>query len=113
MARLSTIQICITTGDKPTTNPVVLAFNGHEVTLSADGGSTETDGKFEGTFSPNSVAHSVHLNGPASGEWTVERVDVSFQAHGQPWDVAYGPITLDSETALDVWQEPPLPTFEV
>ena len=113
MARLSKIQLSIKTGDKPTTSPVVLAFNGHEVTLSAAGGSTEAGATFEGAFSPNSVAHSVHLNGPADGEWTVERVDVTFQAHGAPWNVAYGPITLDSETALDVWLEPPLPTFEV
>ncbi len=113
MPRISSLQVEIVTGDSGTDGPVLVVFNGHPLPFPQVRGGTGSGETFEGRLAPNSFAHSVHLEGPASGEWDVAGLQVTYQGIGAPWTVRFGPITLDSETALDIWQEPPLPAWDV
>lgn len=110
---IETMTLHIHTGARGTADPALLRFNGHEVALEPTSGGTGPGEVLEARFSPASFAHSVALSGPTSGEWDIERVSVRYKSVGAPWTVTFGPITLDGETAVDIWQDAPPPTFDV
>ncbi len=113
MPRISSLQVEIVTADAGTESPVMVVFNNHPMPFPQYRGGTAAGETFEGRFSPNSFAHSVAIEGPAEGQWAIERLSVTYEGAGEPWTVRFGAVTLDAETALDIWQEPPLPTFDV
>ena len=114
MPKVRTIACEIKTGDVGTTSDVYLAFNGHPVQFSAPTGGTGATETFAGTFAAMSVAHSVTLLGPAEGAWHIDEIAVTYELDvGKPYVVRYGAITLDSNNQVNIWAEPPRPTFDV
>lgn len=111
MQKIDTVKLVIATGDVGTDTPVRMKFNGHEVALNVDRGSTAPGSEFEGHFDVHSVAHSVFLLGPESGTWEVTRLVVSFGGP-EPTKNEYGPLTLAAGGQLDIWTKP-VETFDV
>lgn len=63
---------------------------------------------------PLSLPHTLVLAGPESGEWDIESIDAVYECAGMsPYTVRMGAVTLDENTSLNIWHEPPLPTFDV
>ena len=114
MPRLERFEIEIETGDKGTEGPIQFRFNGHTLNFEEPTGGTAAQATFPGPFEPRSFAHSLVLLGPESGEWALERVRVQFYCSGtDPYSVCYGAAELNERNALDLWQDPPLESFEV
>ena len=114
MPRIDRFTVTIQTGATGNAGPVRFDFNGHTMGFEESDGGTGGGERFEGSFAARSVAHSVALVGPEDGTWDIERITVRYETtDGDPWDVSFGPITLDGFTALDIWHDRPLPTFDV
>ncbi len=113
MPRVTELQLVIETGDVPLEQPVILVFNNHPIPVPADSGGTGAGETFEGRFRPNSFAHSVALQGPEAGEWAVNGVTVTYRSGADEWTVRWGAVTLTAETAVDIWEDPPLPSWDV
>ena len=116
MPRLNNFSIKIETGDAGTDTPVRCAFNGHTLALEKIGGGTGPDEIYEGEFAPRSFAHSFTILGPIEGEWKIKRMTVTYDCDDgspDPYTITFGEVTLDASTEVDVWQERPLPTFDV
>ena len=61
-----------------------------------------------------SVAHSMTLVGPDKGEWSLKKVIVDFECENTPpYSVEFPELELNDTTELDIWKDPPLPTFDV
>ena len=113
MPLVKTVKVEITTARRDVDWPVMLEFNGHQLPFDTVDEVDESH-VFRGGFTPNSFAHSVLIVGPETGEWEISGLQVTYDPMGHdPYTVHFGEITLDSETSLDIWQDPPLPTFEV
>ena len=94
--------------------PVTFEFNSHELPFENASGGTGPQEVFEGDFAPNSFAHSVVLVGPNDGEWAIDGFTVDYEVVGDdPYSVSFGAVTLDSGTSVNIWQDPPLKTFDV
>ena len=77
-------------------------------------GSNESDSIFEGSFDVNSFAHSLTLVGPEKGKWEIEKIRVDYECEGEkPYTVNWGAVTLDETTEVNLWQDPPIPAFDV
>ena len=114
MPRVNRLQCEIVTGDMGLEGDVVLAFNGHPLTFEGAEGGAAAGETFTGSFSPRSVAHSVTLVGPEDGEWSIDSITVTYELDiGEPYVVRYGAITLDESNQVNIWAEPPRPTFDV
>lgn len=115
MPRLNTFKLKIKTGERGFTGQAPeFKMNGHRMPLGNFEGSAAPGGECSGGFQPYSFAHSLTLVGPTSGEWDIERIDVSYEvANEPPYSAIFGKVTLDPDTELNLWQEPPLPTFDV
>ena len=114
MPRINRIEITINTGQSGWEGPVCLEFNGHQLPIDLREGSAEAGGHLVGECQPNSFAHSVHLVGPQAGKWDIDELSVTYDVTaGDEYSVRFGAITLDETQSLDIWQERPLPTFDV
>ncbi len=114
MARIERLALRLQTGARGTPGPVLVEFNGHELGCGPGAGGTDAGEVFEGQVEPRSVAHSVVLVGPESGDWDLERIEVTYDpGDGEPWTVCLGPVSLDPRTAVDIWRPRPLPVFDV
>ena len=114
MPRVLYIKVEIETGENGGGHQPLLEFNGHCLGFENASGGTESGDRFEGDFAPNSVAHSVRLVGPETGEWDLASLKVTYGVPGQDrYDVKFAPVKLDEETSLDIWQPPQPPTFDV
>ncbi len=114
MPKLNNFKLKIETGDSGTPGPVQFSINSHTLPLENTKGETVPGGIFEGGFDVNSFAHSLTLVGPEQGQWHIKKVHVDFDCESvEPYSVTYGEVTLDDGSQLDIWQDPPLPTFDV
>jgi len=114
MARIERLEVRIQTGAQGTDSEVKFQFNGHTLAFDSPSGGTGAGEIFEGSFDLMSVAHSIALNGPESGEWAIEEVQVTYHpSNGDSWDLRWGPIALNGANAVNLWQEAPTPTFDV
>ena len=114
MPRLDRFEIEIETGEKGNAGPVQFRLNGHTLGFYGSEGGAESLGVFTGYFEPRSFAHNLVLLGPEGGSWDLTRVQVRFFCMGnEPYTVRYGAVQLNDQNALDLWQDPPLETFEV
>jgi hypothetical protein len=53
------------------------------------------------------------LVGPKKGEWLLRKVTVDYECeNAPPYSVEFGEVKLDETTELDIWKDPPLPTFD-
>lgn len=114
MPKLNNFKVKIETGDQGTQGPVQFNINNHTLPFENPTGETGAGGVFEGGFNVNSFAHSLTLVGPEEGQWHIKRVQVDFDCESvKPYSVTFGEVTLDDASQLDIWQDPPLPTFDV
>ena len=114
MPKLNNFKVKIETGDQGTSGPVQFSINSHTLPFDNPTGATGAGGVFEGGFEVNSFAHSLALVGPEEGQWHIKKVQVDFNCESvEPYSVTYGEVTLDDGSQLDIWQDPPLPTFDV
>ena len=46
--------------------------------------------------------------------WEIEKIRVDYECEGEkPYTVNWGAITLDEPSEVSLWQDPPVPTFDV
>ena len=114
MPRLNKFRVKIETGDKGTDEPIRFNFNNHLLPLEDIVGGTQPGEFFEGGFEVRSVPHSMALVGPDKGEWSLKKVIVDFECENTPpYSVEFPELELNDTTELDIWKDPPLPTFDV
>ena len=114
MPRLNKFRVKVETGDKGIDEPVRFNFNNHLLPLEDIVGGTQPGEFFEGGFEVRSVPHSMALVGPDKGEWSLKKVIVDFECENTPpYSVEFPELELNDTTELDIWKDPPLPTFDV
>ena len=114
MPRLLDFKLTIETDDRGTAGPVLFSINNHQVPLENLMGGTGPGETLEGGFSVNSFAHSLTLIGPEAGEWGIKSIKVDYNCENtEPYSVTFGEVTLNDRTEVNIWQDPPLPTFDV
>ena len=114
MPRLNKFRVRVETGDKGMQEPVRFSFNSHLLPLEDLSGGTKPGETLEGGYDVNSVAHSMSLVGPEKGTWSLRKVIVDFEVENiAAYSVEFPAVELDETTELDIWKDPPLPTFDV
>jgi len=114
MPKLSRFKIRIETGDTGTPGPVLFNINNHVLPFENAEGGTGPGESFTGEFEINSFAHTLALVGPQEGSWRISGMTVDFVCESTPpYSVRYGEVTLDETSEVNLWQEPPLPVFDV
>ena len=94
--------------------PARFSFNSHLLPLEDFSGGTNPGEICEGGYEVRSVAHSMALVGPDKGEWSLKKITVDFECENTPPHSAEFPaVELNDTTELDIWKDPPLPTFDV
>lgn len=115
MPRLDTFTLEITTGNRPGPEKLGFNINGFPLDFDEIEGGTGSGETLNAMGSPQSFPHALALIGPTEGEpWDIESVTVTYNCGGMDaYTVHLGAVTLDDESNLDIWHEPPLPTFDV
>ena len=114
MPRVLTFKVNIETGSQGPNETVNFCFNGHKMPFENVIGSNESKSIFEGSFDVNSYAHSLTLVGPEKGKWEIEKIIVDYECEGEkPYVVKWGAVTLDETTEVNIWQDPPVSSFDV
>lgn len=116
MPKLSQFKLEVKTGNNPGPETPRFSINGFPLDFEECEGSTEAGGTFTAVGSPNSYPHSLVLVGPEAGapDWDIESVKASYDCDDiAPYEVRMGAATLDDNANLNIWHEPPLPTFDV
>ena len=114
MPKLNRFKLTIETGDTGTPGPVLFNINHHVLPLENTAGGTAAGEVFSGGFEINSFAHTLALVGPKEGRWHIRGMKVEFDCESTPpYSVSYGEVTLDESTEVNLWQDPPKPTFDV
>tara|TARA_B100000686_G_scaffold338193_1_gene410367 strand:+ start:164 stop:508 length:345 start_codon:yes stop_codon:yes gene_type:complete len=114
MPRLNHFKIKIETGAKGLEEPVHFAFNGFKLPFEAMTGGTGPGETFESSYEVNSFPHSMTLIGPNSGEWDISKMVLNFDVEGsEPYSITFGQVTLNEFNEANIWQDPPLPAFDV
>ncbi|HIE42345.1 MAG TPA: helicase [Nitrospinaceae bacterium] len=114
MPRVNTFKVTVQTGQQGMSENVHFNFNNHKMLFEDVIGSAESGKTFEGSFSVNSFAHSLTLVGPESGKWEIEKISIEYDCESEkPYTVHFGRVTLDETTEVNIWQDPPVPAFDV
>ena len=114
MPRINTFKVKVQTGQQGTSEPVHFNFNNHKLPFENVTGSAESGKEFEGSFDVNSFAHSLTLVGPESGKWEIEKVSIEYDCENEkPYTVHFGKVNLDETTEVNIWQDLPVPAFDV
>jgi hypothetical protein len=114
MPKVNTFKVKVQTGQQGMSEPVHFNFNNHKLPFENTTGSAESDNVFEGSFEVNSFSHSLTLVGPESGKWEIEKISVEYDCENEkPYTVHFGRVTLDETTEVNIWQDPPVPAFDV
>lgn len=114
MPKLNTFKIKIETGEPGTPGPVNFSVNNHTLPFENTKGETGAGEIFEGGFEVNSFVHSLTLVGPEEGQWRIKKIHVDFDCENTPpYSVAYGEVTLDESSQVNLWRDPPPPAFDV
>ncbi len=114
MPKLNKFRILIETGSKGIDEPARFSFNSHVLPFEDLSGGTKPGEILEGGYTVSSMAHSMALVGPEKGAWSVKKIKVDFECENTPpYSVEYPAVELDETTELNIWKDPPLPTFDV
>ena len=94
--------------------PAKFAINSHALPLDIALGGVEAGQVFEGGYDVNSFAHSLTIVGPEKGRWNIKKMTIDYKSEGiEPYSATFGEVTLDETTEVNIWKDPPLPTFDV
>lgn len=114
MPKLNNFKVTIETGDSGAGGPVLFNINSHKLPFENVEGGTGPGETFEGGYDVNSFAHSLSLVGPQEGKWDIKKIVIDYQIENTPpYSLTLGAVTLDETNEVNIWQDPPLPTFEV
>ena len=114
MPKLNRFNVKVETGESGCSGPVLFSINGHSVAFENVQGGTGPGEVFEGDYEVGSFAHSLALVGPKEGKWDIKQISVDLNCESTPpYSIKFGKVELDETTELDIWQDPPLPTFSV
>ncbi|CCQ91783.1 Helicase [Nitrospina gracilis 3/211] len=114
MPKLNRFHIKIETGEVGTKQPVYFTINNHKVPFEEVKGDVGPGQTFESGFEVSSFAHSMTLVGPEQGKWDIQKIRVDYDCEGtQPYSVTFGQVELDEATEVNIWNDPPLPTWDV
>lgn len=114
MPKLNRFNIEIETGERGTALPVHFTINNHKMPLEDTQGGVGAGETFTGGFEIGSFAHSLTLVGPETGQWDIRKIKVDFDCEqNPPYSAVFGQLTLDEATEVNIWQDPPLPTWDV
>ena len=114
MPRLESFTIKITTGDNGRDDIPGFAFNSIPCEFEEVSGNAKTNEAMEGFFAPRSFTHSFVLKGPEQGSWDIKETEITYLVDGQePYSVRFGAVSLDSNSDMNLWHEPPSEEFDV
>jgi hypothetical protein len=114
MAKLNGFKVKIETGDSGTSGPVLFNINNHTVPFEKIEGGTGPGEMFQGEFEVNSFAHTLTLVGPEQGNWNIRRITVDYDCeNSKPYSITFGEVTLNETNQVNIWQDPPLPVYDV
>ena len=114
MAKLNKFLIKIETGDQGIAEPVKFSINGFPVAFENGVGGTASGQVFEASYEVNSFPHSLALIGPEKGTWDIKKIFMEYNCQdAKPYSITFGEVTLDETLEVDIWKEPPLPSFDV
>ena len=114
MPKVNSFKVKVQSGQQGMSEPVHFNFNNHKLVSENATGSAESGKVFEGSFEVNSFAHSLTLVGPESGKWDIETISIDYDCENeQPYTVNLGAVTLDETTEVNMWQDLPVPSFDV
>lgn len=114
MPRLEQFHLTIHTGEQGRKDYPRYEINGFQVDFDEVDGAAESGQTLTVTGRPRSFPHALALVGPEDGRWDIERIEAVYECGGaEPYSVRMGAVTLDGETNLNIWHEPPLPTLDV
>ncbi|MFQ5716421.1 MAG: helicase [Nitrospinales bacterium] len=114
MSKLNNFKIKIETGSQGMDSPVKFNVNGFSIAFENGQGSVGPGGTFEASYEINSFPHSLTLVGPEKGVWGIKKIAVEYQCEDlEPYSALFGEVTLDEKTEVNIWKEPPLPSFDV
>jgi hypothetical protein len=114
MPRLEQFRLTIRTGEHGRADHPRYEINGFQVDFDDVEGNADAGQTLVATGRPRSFPHSLTLVGPEDGQWDIERIEAVYECGGSDaYTVRMGAVTLDDETNLNIWHEPPLPTFDV
>jgi len=114
--RLDTFTLEIKTGERSGPEKPNFNINGFPLEFDDLEGGTGSGETLNAMGSPQSFPHALALIGPADGQepWDIESVKATYHCGGaEPYTIHLGAVTLDDESNLNIWHEPPLPTFDV
>ena len=113
MPKLNRFTIEIETGETGTDLPVHFTINNHKIHKEDPQGGVGPVENFSGGFEIGSFAHSLTLVGPESGHWESRKSKLDYDCeHTPPYSVFFGAVTLDETSEVNIWQDPPLPTWD-
>ena len=116
MPKLDTFTLEIKTGAQPGPEVPSFAINGFPLEFESLEGSAQSGATLTATGSPSSFPHSLVLIGPQNGQstWDIESITASYEcANMDPYTIRMGAVVLDDNSNLNIWNEPPLPVFDV
>lgn len=116
MPKLDTFTLEIKTGERAGPDTPMFNINGFPLEFDEVEGSTEPGEVLKATGNPYSFPHALALMGPDEGAepWDIESIRATYHcANLEPYTVRLGSVTLDDESNLNIWYEPPPPTFDV
>lgn len=114
MPKLNTFKVRIETGESGMQDAVKFNINGFSLPFENGVGGTAQGQTFEASYDINSFPHSLTLVGPESGKWNIKKLAVDYKcADSEPYSILFGGVTLDETSEVNIWQEPPMPSFDV
>jgi hypothetical protein len=114
MPKLNRFTIEVETGEIGADLPVHFTINNHKMPLEDTQGGVGPTQIFSGGFEIGSFVHSLTLVGPETGQWDICKMTVGYDCeHTPPYSVTFDAFKLDETTEVNIWQDPPLPTWDV
>ena len=107
------LSLELKTGENGRTDLPQIEFNGHLISLSGVEGNCQSGATLTGFIRPGSVAHTIRLVGPEQGAWDISSMRIDYEGETGSWTVDFVSFALDDETSADIFELPPLPTWDV
>lgn len=114
MPRLQCFDLTVKTGEHGCDRQPAFVINGFELEFDNADGSYETGGTLICKGSPDSFPHSLHLTGPNEGVWDIDELEITYYPYGEePYTLRFAPISIDSESDLNIWHKKPSAVWDV